>query len=238
MKSQNNHLNFLLIFVSGISACSDGVDTSTSSPTRISKVNEIRIKLPKQRHYGDVSLEETLFRRRSVRDFVSKPLALEEVSQLLWAAQGLTVDWGGRTSPSAGALYPLEIYVAASNVQALSPGVYRYEPNDHEMIMITEGDVRSKLTHASLGQIAVKESAINIVITASYRRTTRKYGARGVQYVHMETGHAAQNVCLQATALNLGAVTIGAFDDDDVRKILNLPKGEKPLYIIPVGNKS
>lgn len=237
VKSLINQLYLLPALFTSLTACSDGVETQPFSPTPMGTVNEIRIKLPEPRDISDVSLEESLSSRRSIRDFSSKPLTLEETSQMLWAAQGLTVDWGGRTAPSAGALYPLEIYLVAGNVQTLSPGIYRYEPNNHEMIMIAVGDIREELSAASFGQPAVREGAINLVFTAVYRKTTRKYGDRGIQYVHMETGHAAQNICLQATAMDLGAVTIGAFNKDNVERILNLPKDETPLYIIPVGKK-
>jgi SagB-type dehydrogenase family enzyme len=203
----------------------------------MSETGEMRIKLPEPKYVSDVSLEESLIRRRSVREYTGEPLTLDEVSQLLWAAQGITADWGGRTAPSAGALYPLEVYVISGNVQDLADGVYRYDPKKHELVMIAEGDIRSQLSSAALGQTSVKDGAIDIVITAVYQRTTQKYGDRGIRYVHLEAGHAAQNVCLQATAMGLGSVTVGAFYDEEVSRLLNLPKGEEPLYIIPVGKQ-
>ena len=116
-------------------------------------------------------------------------------------------------------------------------GVYRYDPKRHEVIKVAEGDMRFQLASAALGQNPVRDGAIDLVFTAVYRRTTQKYGDRGIQYVHMEIGHAAQNVCLQATVMGLGAVTIGAFYNEEVSKVLNLPKNEEPLYIIPVGKQ-
>lgn len=195
------------------------------------------ISLPEPRLKSEVSLEETLLKRRSVREYGNIPLTLEEVSQLLWAAQGITSEWGGRTAPSAGALYPLEVYVAAGSVENLSVGVYKYKPERHQLVKVRDGDVRGELAEAALSQAWVKESAINIVIAAVYERTTRKYGERGVRYVHMEAGHAAQNIYLQATALNLGAVTVGAFHDDQVKEIMDMSENETPLYVIPVGRK-
>jgi SagB-type dehydrogenase family enzyme len=181
------------------------------------------------------SLEELLRQRRSIRDYADTPLTQEEVMKLLWAGQGITVAWGGRTAPSAGALYPLELYVVVGNVENLAPGVYRYDPRQNKLSLVKEGDVRKSLALASLGQSSVADGAIDIVIAAVYKRTTVKYGSRGERYVHIEVGHAAQNICLQATALDLGLVTIGAFDDAAVAKIIGMSPGEVPLYVIPVG---
>jgi len=196
------------------------------------------IKLPEPRYRGDVSLEEALLKRRSIRDYTGEPLTLQEVSQLLWAAQGITDPRGFRTAPSAGALYPLEVYVVVGDVENLAKGVYRYNPHEHELVKVLDGDKRADLAKAAVGQRCVEEAAIDIVITGVYERTTKKYGERGIRYVHIEVGHAAQNVCLQATAMGLGAVTVGAFYDDQVGEILNIMKGEQPLYIIPIGRPS
>jgi len=191
--------------------------------------------LPEPRFDGDISLEQTLLKRRSVRDYAVAPVTLNEVAQLLWAAQGITDPRGLRTAPSAGATYPLEVYLVAGNVAEVIPGVYRYDPPKHKLVRTLDGDVRVDLSAAALGQSWVKEGAVNIIFTAVYERTTRIYGDRGIKYVHMEVGHAAQNVCLQAVALGLGVVVVGAFYDDRVSEVLNLPTNEKPLYIIPVG---
>ena len=195
----------------------------------------MRIKLPEPKYESNVSLEVSLKNRRSIREYSDKPLRLEDLSQLLWSAQGITNPWGERTAPSAGALYPLEVYVIAGNIADLADGIYHYDPKKHDLIMMSEEDVQPQLASAALGQSPVNNGAIDLVLTAAYERTTQKYGDRGLQYVHMEAGHAAQNVCLQATALGLGAVPIGAFSDDKVCTVLNLPKDEIPLYIIPVG---
>jgi len=195
------------------------------------------IELPEPRYDSDISVEETLLKRRSVRDYTGEPLKLWEVSQLLWAAQGITAGWGGRTAPSAGATYPLETYLVVGDMEGLEKGVYRYNPYRHELQKALDGDKRAELAAAALGQGWVREGAVDIVFTAVYERTTRIYGQRGVMYVHMEVGHAAQNVYLQAEALNLGTVVIGAFYDDQVKRVLNLPDEEHPLYIMPVGRK-
>jgi SagB-type dehydrogenase family enzyme len=195
------------------------------------------IKLPEPQYDSDVSLEQSLLERRSVRDYSGQPLTLQEISQLTWAAQGLTDPRGFRTAPSAGGLYPLELYLVAGDVEGLAAGVYLYQPDGHQLVKTGDGDVRAGLAEAALEQEWVEEGAVNFVFTAVYERTTGKYGERGIRYVHMEAGHAAQNLCLQAAALGLGAVTIGAFYDEQVSRLLNLPADEQPLYVIPVGRK-
>ena len=199
--------------------------------------NEMKIELPDPRRVSDTSIEEALSNRRSIREYSGDPLTLREVSQLLWAAQGITDPRGLRTAPSAGALYPLEVYVVAGDVVDLSAGVYKYDPHNHELLKVLADDNRAELAGAALNQAWVEEAAIDIVFTAVYERTTVKYGERGVRYVHIEAGHAAQNLCLQATAMDLGIVTVGAFHDEQVKEVLNLPDDERPLYIIPVGKK-
>ncbi len=194
------------------------------------------LKLPEPQYDSTTSVEQALLKRRSIRQYTDEPLTLAEISQLLWAAQGITDSQRGyRTAPSAGALYPLEVYAAVENVDGIPPGVYLYNPQPHELIPVKAGSVKEELTQAALGQSSVGESPLVIVISAVYERTTKKYGERGMRYVHMEAGHAAQNIYLQAISLNLGMVVIGAFYDEEVRKTLNLADEEQPLYIIPVG---
>lgn len=209
---------------------------SILTPTPSSEQPEV-INLPEPQYDSDVSIEQSFLNRRSIRSYTGEPLTLREVSQLLWVAQGITDPRGFRTAPSAGALYPLEVYLVAGDVEDLTSGVYRYEPDDHQLARIIDGDKRAELADAALAQPCVKEGAISIVFAAVYERTTVKYGERGIRYVHMEAGHAGQNLCLQATAMGLGVVTVGAFHDEQVSKLLNLPQDEKPLYIIPVGRK-
>jgi len=229
-----NYLVTLAIVLVTFCGCAKpaAIPVPTPSPEQANVIN-----LPEPQYDSDVSIEQSLLNRRSIRSYTGEPLTLEEVSQLLWAAQGITDARGFRTAPSAGALYPLEVYVLAGDVEGLTSGVYRYEPDEHQLTKIIDGDKRAELADASLAQPWVKEGAISIVFTAVYERTTSKYGDRGIRYVHMEAGHAAQNLCLQATAMGLGVVTVGAFDDEQVTKALNIPEDEKPLYIIPVGRK-
>lgn len=186
--------------------------------------------LPEPADRGRMSLEEVLRRRRSVRELAATPLVAREIGQLLWAAQGVTSPEGRRTAPSAGALYPLELYLATA------AGVDRYEPAPHRLVRVLTGDRRSGLRAAALGQPAVGEAPAVFVIAAVLARTSGKYGARARRYVNLEAGHAAQNLLLQAVALGLAAVPIGAFDDAAVRRVLELPTGEEPLYLIPVGH--
>lgn len=193
------------------------------------------VALPPPRLDGGMAIERVLAERRSVREFTRGALALPQVAQLLWSAQGVTGADGRRTAPSAGALYPLELYLVAGEVRDLAPGVYRYLPAKHGLQPLAAGDVRRKLCAAALAQECVAEGAAVAVFTAVERRTTGKYGPRGVRYVHIEVGHAAQNLALAATALGLGTVTVGAFDDAAVARILKLPEGETPLYLMPVG---
>jgi len=193
------------------------------------------ILLPEPELASACSLEASLRERRSVRRFSAASLSLASVAQLLWAAQGLTASTGGRTAPSAGALYPLELYLATRRVERVTPGVYRYEPASHALRSHCPGDRRRRLAEAALGQYAIKSAAAVLVVTAVYRRTSVKYGARGNRYVHMEVGHVAQNVYLQAQSLTLGTVMVGAFDDASVREVLELPADESPLALMPVG---
>jgi SagB-type dehydrogenase family enzyme len=186
---------------------------------------------------SDVSLEEALTQRRSIRSYSKDSLSLEQIGQLSWAAQGITDGDGLRTAPSAGALYPLEIYWVIERVAKLGRGVYRYRPAGHLLETVAIGERVHALAHAALGQSAIHDAAAVLVIAAVYERTTVKYGSRGRQYVHYEAGHAAQNVLLQTVALDCGAVVIGAFDDGSVHKTLGSPADEEPLYLITIGRK-
>ncbi len=181
-----------------------------------------------------MSLDEALMHRRSVREFSPTELTLPEVSQVVWAAQGVTTT-GHRTAPSAGATYPLEIYLAAGKVDDLATGVYHYAPDRHRLETVAIGDVRQQLAKAAVDQQWLIRAPMIVVITANYARTTARYGRRGERYVHMEAGHAAENLLLEATALGLGATPVGAFDDTEVSRLLHLPASEAPLYLIPVG---
>jgi len=188
------------------------------------------INLPVPDLKGKISLEETIANRRSKREYLKRNLTLEQISQLLWAAQGVTEKRRGyRAAPSAGATYPLETYAVTAE------GLYRYVPQFHKLELIKEGNLRDSLTRAAWGQSFISEVPLSIVLTAVYSRTTNTYGQRGIQYVHIEVGHVAENIHLQAVALGLGSVPVGAFSDEAVKKVLGLDRDEQPLYIIPVG---
>jgi len=184
-----------------------------------------------------MSLEEVVSKRRSRREFKDVPLTLEQVSQILWAAQGITDPNGLRAAPSAGALYPLDLYLAVGRqaVEGLAEGAYHYAPRGHALERILEGDVREAVARAAAEQMFIAGAPVILIITGEYERTTWKYSDRGVRYVHMEAGHVAQNVYLQAEALGLGTVTAGAFQDEELSRILGLPTERRPLYIMPIG---
>lgn len=198
-------------------------------------VVEIDIKLPPPRLTGETSIEEALFKRRSVRAYKKEMLSLTSVAQLLWASQGITDKGGMRTAPSAGALYPLEVYLVSGAVDGLPAGVYHYHPSGHRLERVTTGDKRAQLAAVAGMQNAVSHGAAVLVIAADNNRTRVKYGQRAARYVHMEAGHVAQNVYLQSVALNVKTVAIGAFNDGLVKQVLSLPKNEEPLYLMPLG---
>jgi SagB-type dehydrogenase family enzyme len=181
-----------------------------------------------------MSVEEALVERRSERHYRPEPLSVAELAQLLWAAQGITApDWGGRTAPSAGATYPLEVFAVVGAVEGLAAGLYQYVPDGHSLIHRKGGDLRAELSKAALGQPWVRDAPVVLVIAADYERTTQRYGDRGIRYVHMEVGHVGQNVHLQAEALGLGTVVVGAFSDGWVKRLLEI--AEEPLVLMPVG---
>ena len=191
--------------------------------------------LPPPQYDGPISLEKAIKLRRSIRRFTTGSLKLNDIAQILWASQGITDSGGRRTSPSAGALYPLELYLVSGRVSDLQAGIYRYQPGSHSLARIALGDSRINLAQASLRQNAIANAPATIAIFAVIERTTTKYGNRGERYVHIEAGHAAQNICLQAVALSLGSVVIGAFQDGEVKRVVGSKESEQPLYLIPIG---
>ena len=187
-------------------------------------------QLPSPSLIGVLSLEECIAKRRSVRRFQAKDLSIEQISQIAWAAQGITDTKNKlRSVPSAGALYPVEIYVVASS------GVFSYIPDGHQLKKISSADQRQNLSDACQGQNCIAQAGISIVITASYGKTAWKYGEKAVRFVDLETGHAAQNILLQAAALDLSAVPVGSVNEPQVKQLLNLPADQKPVYVVPVG---
>lgn len=216
---------------------------TAAAPMNISIIDGV-VLLPYPMIRKDVlSTEEAIAFRRSVREYQNMPISVEQLSQLLWATYGVSETRHGlKTTPSAGATYPLEIYVvvgeervALPDASTLQAGVYKYDPYTHSLRLVKVGNFMEELSKAAVNQRWVKEAAINIVICAVYERTTRVYGERGYRYVYMEVGHAGQNIYLEATALNLGAVVIGAFHDDWVKSIVNAGENEHPLYIVSIG---
>lgn len=197
----------------------------------------IIVELPPPDLVGKQSLAQLLQQRRSVREYSREGLSLSDVGQLLWAAQGITHPRGLRTAPSAGALYPLELYVVAGNVSGLEQGVYHYHIQQHRLEHQVAGDKRIGLGRAALWQTWMAKAPVIIVFAAEYERTGNKYGLRAKRYVHMEVGHAAQNLFLQAEDLGLATVVVGAFDDAVVGELLALPKEIVPLSFMPVGRK-
>ncbi len=189
-----------------------------------------KIKLPEPSLKGRLSLEEAISLRRSVREYFSEKLTMGQIPQLLWAAQGITEKrYGLRAIPSAGATYPLEIFVV------IEDGVFKYINTDNSLEGIINEDRRQRLSSAALGQHFIEQAPLNIVITAIYKRTSGRYGDRAERYIHIEAGHCAQNIHLQAVALGLDSVPVGAFYDKQVQSSLDLPVECQPLYIIPVG---
>jgi len=209
-------------------------------------MGQTMIKLPFPQLKGKVSLEETILRRRSVRRYRREPLDLSQLSQILWSAQGITGTRGFRATPSAGATYPLEIFVvvgeqgiigsqAKQAPAELQAGIYHYEADSHSLSLHKPADLRPDLARATLDQEFIINAPVDIVICALFHRTSYRYGRRGERYVHLEVGHAGENIHLQAVALGLAAVEVGAFHDEEVRTVLGVDEQIKPLYIMPVG---
>jgi len=195
------------------------------------------IELPAPRLEGAVSVEEAIRRRRSRRSFADSPLTPAQLGQLLWSAQGVT-EGRKRAAPSAGASYPMEVFVAVgpAGVGSLEAGVYRYLPAEHALEPHLAGDVRTQAAAAASGQRFLADAPVDILLAADYGRTAQRYGERARRYVDMEAGHISQNLYLQAEALGLGTVAVGAFDDAEVARVFRLPANLAPLYLMPVGH--
>ena len=242
MKNKTAKLCFLAIVFISLTACKKA---ETEKPqTKLTKVEGTQLTyiLPSPKTDGTVSVERALQNRRSQRNFVDKAISAENLSQILWAAYGITqprpdLRGGLRAAPSAGAMYPFEIYVIITKVNGIETGVYKYISEEHKIVRTIDKDISDEFTAAALGQTFVKEAPVNIFYCAIYSRMTKRYGDRGRdRYVCMDLGHSAQNVYLQATALNLGTCAIGAFSDDKIAEIMQLPEEEIPLYIMPLGH--
>lgn len=220
---------FLMALMStGFLVCMEVQDVSAQD--KGAKTEEV-IKLPPPKLDGTMSVEKALSERRTVRSYKEDSLTLAEISQLLWAAQGITEPQRGlRTAPSANARYLLETYVVSGNVTSLPMGLYKYHSKGHELVKVAEGDKKTELFKA-VGQIPIKNAPVVIVLSGMSERS------RKPALMYLEAGHAAQNVQLQAQPLKLGTVTMGGFKDEDVRKVLGMGQGEQPIYLIPVGRR-
>jgi SagB-type dehydrogenase family enzyme len=207
---------------------------SSSSPSPQDRV----IELPGPSLSG-LTVEQAIQARRSIRRYSDRPLSLEQLSQLAFAAQGITDRSGSRplrAAPSAGALYPIELYIAVHRVADVPPGLYHYRPESHVLETVRPGDLQADLTTGCLGQSFVGKANAVFIMTAVFDRTTRRYGSRGERYVHMEAGHISQNLYLQAVSLGLGSVAVGAFRDEDLDRLLDLGSSpETCLYLHAVG---
>ena len=222
---------FLMPFYSNKEATAGKVGDTTGRKER-------QMNLPKPNLKGDISVEQAIKHRRTVRSYQSKSLTLEQLSQIFWAAQGITDDRGyKRSAPSGGALYPMDVYaiVGDNGVKDLKTGIYHYDPHKHTVLLITEGDFRKDIARASLSQMWMARAPINMVITSEYSRITSKYGSRGERYAMIEAGHVGQNIFLQAEALGLRAGIVGAFHDKDVIRVMKIRISHEPLLILPVG---
>ena len=235
----------LMVFVA-LYGCNVNVSVSNENTTPLTKTEDVPLTylLPSPQTDGQVSVEKTMAERRSQRSFQDKELSAEQLSQILWAAYGITeprtdrafLRGGFRTAPSAGALYPFEIYAVVGKVKGIEQGVYRYTAQEHKIERTIDQDIRTELRAAALGQAMVEEAPLVIVYSAIFSRMTGKYGERGRErYVCIDLGHSAQNIYLQAGALRLGTCAIGAFVDGRVAQVLQLSEEEEPLYLMPVG---
>jgi SagB-type dehydrogenase family enzyme len=241
-----NNCVFLLALLLAFSGWHGNASANQGNNAVLTKTEKTQLTyiLPSPKTAGSVSVEEALAKRRSYRHFQNRELSVEQLSQILWAAYGITkpvpdrplLRGGLRTTPSAGALYPFEIYAAVGNVTGIEPGLYKYLSQEHKIIRTIDEDIREALGAAALGQMMVRDAPVTVIYCAVFSRMTQKYGERGRErYVCMDLGHSAQNIYLQAEALRLGTCGVGAFKDSSVSKVLQLPADEEPLYLMPVG---
>ena len=244
MKNSVKKIYLLVLVLFALAACKNTKEGQTQTPLTKVDGEQLTYILPSPLTDGTVSVEYALANRRSQRNFTDQAISAEQLSQLLWAAYGVTrpipdhpnLRGGLRTAPSAGGLYPFEIYVLIGKVTGVETGVYKYVSQEHKIVRVTDQDLRESLSAASYGQTHIKEAPISILHAAIYSRTTGKYGDRGRGFVYMDAGHSSQNIYLQAEALGLGTCTVGGFSDEAVAKVMQLPEEEVPLCIMPVGS--
>jgi len=252
----------LLLFMLGVSFGISRLLSGIETPLRVShpetlnpsetKIRNINIEpaeymekewfvLPAPSTRGEISIEEVLQKRRSVRRYASTPLTLQQTSQLLWSAYGISDSTTYsrrklRTAPSAGAVYPLEVYLMVRDVTGLTPGLYRYHPEGHALTLYAEGDISKAVAEACLEQMMLHQAPASIIYTAVKSKIKARYGERGEdRYLCMDIGHSAQNVYLQATAMGLATCAVGAFDDTKLAAVIKPPAGEQVMYLLPVG---
>jgi SagB-type dehydrogenase family enzyme len=196
-----------------------------------------KIELPREVEFGGLSVDQAIESRRSERDFKDMPLSLLELSRLLHYAYGITEKRERlRAAPSAGALYPIEIYPVANNVQGLARGIYRYSVADHSLALVREGDFRHQMMRHALGEEMMGRASVVLVLSAIFERSAWRYRERAHRYILLEAGHISQNIYLVATALGLGTCAVGAFDDQGYNKIMGVDgKKESVIYLMPVG---
>jgi len=242
----NSSLLLIILIVALVTTGCMNKNKSQEDKTPLMKNDSSRLSytLPSPVLQGTVSVEEAISKRRSHRSFIEEKISAEDISQILWAAYGITqpipdrpgLKGGLRAAPSAGAMYPLQLYVLIGKVSDIEPGVYKYVPQGHGIVRVIDKDVKALLASAALGQEMIKTAPACLFYSADFSITTRRYAERGRErYVCMDVGHSAENVYLQAEALHLGTCAIGAFNDAEVRAVMQLPENEEPLYIMPIG---
>ena len=229
MKKQYAMLLVLMVMVFFLVSFPAGIEKVFAQDKSASAAT---IKLPAPKYSSDTSVEKALLERRSVRSYKAEPLTIPDIAQILWAAQGITEPKKGmRTAPSARGMYLIEVYLIAGNVTNLPAGMYKYGPQGHELIKIAEGNIKDDLFKAA-GQAQIKSAPVALLIVGKSAEASGN-----PPWMYLEAGHVSQNVYLQAESLKLGAVTMAGFKTDDVKKALNLPAGEQPIYIMCVGKK-
>lgn len=236
-KKETKYLKRILISIGGVCLAACAIIIIAWGNDQNKKVGAMKTQLPHPVLEGRISLEKALHLRRSVRTYLPTPLSLTEISQILWAAQGITGEGKLRAAPSAGALYPIVLYLVVEKVESLQPGIYRYSPEKHEITRLKDGKFLKQLADAALGQSCVEECPAALIIVANYEKLRFRYRERSERYAHIEAGHVAQNVYLQAETLGMGTVNIGAFYDTDVATVAGLESNEHPLCIMPLGKK-
>jgi SagB-type dehydrogenase family enzyme len=229
-KLLSSAVKIAVVFTIVTMLCQTGM-VLTSSQAQEQKTATGVIDLPQPVTDGSISIEKALSERRSVRSYSDKPLSLTDVSQILWAAQGITEPKRGlRTAPSAQASYLMKIYLLAGKVTDISMGMYQYQPLGHRLVKIADGDIKTTLYNAA-PQKPINNAPAAIVITGLSKKAKNPF------WIYLEAGHIAQNICLESVSRNIGTLTMAGFNPEEVKKALKLPDDEQPVYIMPIGRK-